>query len=128
VKLHSDYRSELISFKSNLDLKYYSYSYDKIKGMYISLILRRIYGFNYTRFEVNPFNDDKLFLFGKKNNLISKSKSLKNKNENDLSVLKKSIIRGFLRLIIKIFGGKKINNLLRLFVYLSSPQRIKNLY
>ena len=68
------------------------------------------------------------FFSEKKNNLISKSKSLKNKNENDLSVLKKSIIRGFLRLIIKIFGGKKINNLLRLFVYLSSPQRIKNLY
>ena len=127
-QLYSDYRSELISYKSKLNLKSYLYSYDKIKGMYISLILRRIYGFNHEKYDPNPFNDNKLFLFAKKNNLISKSQQSKNKNESDLSNLKKSILATVLRLIIKIFGGRKVNNLLRLFVYLASPQRIKNLY
>tara|TARA_B110000211_G_scaffold12809_1_gene13407 strand:+ start:12054 stop:13274 length:1221 start_codon:yes stop_codon:yes gene_type:complete len=126
--LFNNYRKEIQNFKSTLNLKSYTYSYDKFYGMYISLLLRRIYGFNSTNFETNPFNDKILFHFAKRKRLISKNPPAKNKSEKNLGAFRKFIIKIFLKTVVYLFSGRKINNLLRMFIYLASPQRIDNLY
>ena len=117
------------------DVKY-SFDYMSDGKTYVNPVLRRAYASIIDEFtpSANPFdmNGDvarfarKNHLFGKKN---EKYKALGYRELKDSSTRRKiNIVFCFLRFLLRIMGPNNFMNLSRLFVYLSSYQRVGNLW
>lgn len=126
-----NYRNHLNNKKFDINLSdKYIYSYDIFFNKYfMNQSLRRSIVNNSFFLKIkNPFKSEKIHRFAKANNLISKFKPLNNSNQNHLTPSSDFLIKFFLKSMHFVFGVRRSNNISRLFVYMSSPYRIKNYY
>ncbi len=119
------------------DIKDKKYEYDFFSNdTYITPTLRRAYAAVMDRFpEVNnPFDHEgPVFLFAKKNHLLSKrNKRYESLGYNDLknerTEKKMEYVYSLMRLALRIMGPNAFMNLSRLFVYLSSYQKLPKMW
>jgi hypothetical protein len=136
IILAKEYHNKVLSFKYYLQSINFSfvYSFDYFSnGKYISPTLRIAFAANVSSFSKNEdyfLQNSSVYKFARKNNLLAKKSNFKLQGFNALNENKSffKFINFSLRAILYILGPNRFYNISRLFIYLSSFRKNKDLW